>query len=454
MRHFFLAVILIAVLGSSGSAQHHGDHGEETTADWNQWRGPHGDGTSESANPPIQWGPDHHIKWKAPIAGRGSATPIVSGDQIFVLAAIKTERPGQSSANTMPADPGRSTARKTGRGMTGPPPSRYHQFVVASYDRQTGDKRWEKTLADEVPHEAGHSTNSFASASPVTDGKRIFVSFGSRGIFCLDVDGNVIWKRNLGNMQTRASFGEGSSPALHGETLVVPWDHEGQSFLIALDGATGQQKWKVNRDEPTTWATPLIAEFRGRTQVVMNGKRVRSYDLATGDLIWECGGQATNPIACPVRVGDNVVCMTGYRGYAIYAIPLDSLGDVTDSDTIAWHRTDAAPYVASPTLYKGRLYFTKSREGIISSIDAATGAVVIPPTRLPAIGTVYASPVAAEDRIYFTGRDGTTVVIKHADTFQVIATNRLEEGIDASAVILGDELFLRGEKHLYCLKTP
>ena len=266
------------------------------------------------------------------------------------------------------------------------------------------------------------------------------------------MNGTEIWKRDLGDMQTRNGFGEGSSPTLHGNTLVVPWDHEGPSFIAALNAATGETRWKVDRDEPTTWATPLVVEHAGRTQVITNGTvRVRSYDLATGELIWECGGQATNPIPSPVALDGVAFCMTGYRGYAVYALPLDATGDISDTQRILWHRTDTGPYISSPVLYGGQVYVTKSREAILSSFDAKSGTPVFGPRRLPGLGKLYSSPVATADRIYFTDRNGTTLVIKHGTELDVLATNKLDEGIDASLAIVGDQLFVRGERHLYCI---
>ena len=161
--------------------------------------------------------------------------------------------------------------------------------------------------------------------------------------------------------------------------------------------------------------------------------------------------QASNPIPSPVMYEGLVYCMTGYRGYAIYAIPLNAQGDITDTDKIAWHAKEAAPYVLSPVLYKGQLYFTKSRNAVLLSRDAKTGDMLIDETRLPGIDSFYASPVAAADRIYFTGRNGTTLVLKHGPELDVLATNKLDEGIDASPALVGSELFLRGEKHLYCI---
>ncbi len=232
----------------------------------------------------------------------------------------------------------------------------------------------------------------------------------------------------------------------------MQWDHEGDSFIVALEALTGNEKWRQPRDEQTTWATPLITEYDGRTQVITNGSnRVRSYDLGTGELIWECGGQVGNPIPTPVRFENNVIVMTGFRGNAIYSIPLSSQGDITGSDTITWHETDAAPYVPSPVLYKGQLYFVKSNNGVLVSRDAKTGELIIDQTRVPDISSVYASPVAAADHIYLTGRDGTTVVLNHAKSFEVVATNKLDDDIDASAAIVGNEMFLRGKSHLYCI---
>jgi outer membrane protein assembly factor BamB len=478
MRSFFLSLVVTGLLGPAILA-------DEIDNNWHRWRGPNGDGTSTTANPPVEWGPDKNVKWKVAVPGKGSATPIIWGDQLFILTAIKTdkqkegnesaaaesqperERPagragaGQPGSNQPRRGFGRPGGQRFGgragrRGgfgfgdWPGPPPTNYYQFVIICYDRQTGEEQWRKIATEQVPHESGHGTNTFASGSPVTDGERLFVNFGSRGIFCYDLQGNKIWEQDLGEMQTRARFGEGSSPALYGDTLVVPWDHEGPSFVAALDAKTGKVKWKTDRDEPTSWATPLITEYGNKVQVITNGTTVRSYDLETGELLWECGGQASNPIPTPVRQGDVVYCMTGYRGNAVFALPLDATGDITDTDKVVWSRNDAAPYVPSPTLYKGQLYFTKSRDGIMCCLEAETGDVIIPQTRLPGIRSVYASPVAAQDRVYFSSREGTTLVVKHGSSLEVLATNELGETIDASPAMVGNDLFIRTDAHLYC----
>jgi outer membrane protein assembly factor BamB len=185
--------------------------------------------------------------------------------------------------------------------------------------------------------------------------------------------------------------------------------------------------------------------------VIANGKRVRSYDLATGKQIWECGGQVSNPIPSPILFGDQVICMTGYRGNAIYCISLDSEGDVTDTKKVSWSNTEAAPYVPSATLYQGQLYLNKGNNNLISSLDAKTGKVLIGQKRLNGLTDLYASPVAANNHIYFTGRDGTTVVVKHGTELEIVATNPLGETIDGSLAIVGDKIFARGESHLFCI---
>lgn len=252
-------------------------------------------------------------------------------------------------------------------------------------------------------------------------------------------------------MRTVASFGEGSSATIAGDRLIVPWDHKGESFIVALDANTGDEVWRTARSEGTCWSTPLIVEHKGRTQVIANGKRVRSYDLATGNQIWECGGQVSNPIPSPILFGDQVICMTGYRSNAIYCISLDSEGDVTDTKKVVWSNNEAAPYVPSATLYQGQLYLNKGNNNVISSLDAKTGKVLIAQMRLNGLSDLYASPVAANNHIYFTGRDGTTVVVKHGTELEIVATNALGESIDGSLTIVGDKIFVRGESHLFCI---
>jgi outer membrane protein assembly factor BamB len=463
----------------------------ERLANWPQFRGPLATGVAPMGNPPTEWSESKNIKWKVPIPGRGSSSPIVWGDRIFVLTAIKTDRTKEAAETTTATQ--RPTVRQVsypavdllaqrddnrgggqrgegpgqGRGRGGfggrgggrggfgiAAPTNYHQFVVMCLDRNTGETIWQKTAAEVVPHEGHHQTGTFASGSPITDGKNLYATFGSRGIHCYDLDGNPVWDVDLGDMRTRNSFGEGSSPAIADNTLVVMWDHEADSFIVALDAQTGKEKWRKPRDEVSTWASPLIVEAAGRKQVITSGSnRVRSYDLANGDLLWECGGLGTNPIAMPVVIDNIAICMSGHQEPAAVAVPLDAQGDVTGSEKVAWQLDDGStPYIASPVLYDGLLYMTKNRNAILSCFDAKTGKSLGGPKRLQGLETLYASPVAAAGRIYFPSLEGNTVVVKHGPELEIIATNRLDEQIiDATPAIVGNELILRGESHLYCI---
>jgi outer membrane protein assembly factor BamB len=475
MSRQFLLTVIFCLLAVPALAE---ENAELRERQWHHWRGPHANGVAPHGNPPVEWSETKNIKWKQEIPGRGSATPIVWEDRIIVVTAREIESAEQATATAQPQrttaegsvqvqqppqdGPGgrpRGGSRAGVRGGFGAGRGsalKEHEFLVLCLERSTGKVLWEKAAAKEVPHERLHETNTHASASPTTDGKQIYVSFGSRGIFCYDMEGNLKWTRNLGRMATRNAFGEGSSPTIWGEVLLVNWDHEGDSFLVALHAQTGEDLWRVERDEVSTWFTPLVVEHEGTTQVITNGtNRARSYDLASGELLWECGGQVSNPIASPIVHDGVAYCMTGHRGQAVYAIPLDARGDITDSEKILWSRQDTGPYIASPVLYGDLLYVTKGRDAILTCLDPKTGEPQMPQQRLPELNILYASPVATAGRIYYVDRNGTTLILQHGKELRVLAINKLDEGIDASPVIVDNQLLLRGEQHLYCIEvTP
>jgi len=435
-----MLILALALRFSSAAAA------QDRLDQWPSMRGPNGDGTAPRADPPLEWSETKNIRWKVALPGSGSATPVVWGDRIFILTAIDTKKePAGGAPPPQPGEPGLST----------PSPGTIHHFEVICLDRATGKTLWTRTAVEAVPHEGHHPSHGYASASPVTDGKRLIASFGSQGIYAYDLDGALLWKRDLGRMKIKIGFGEGISPVLAGGMVLVNRDQEGDSFIVGLDAATGEEKWRQARDEKTTWATPYLVESGGRVQAVVNGtKRTRSYDPATGALLWECGGQGLNAIAMPVSRGGLVYCMTGYKGFQLLAIRLDSKGDVTGSAQVAWKRNDAAPYVASPLVLGDLLYYTKERQGILSCADAATGEPKYGPERLPGIDTIYASLAGAAGKVYVVGREGTTLVLRHGPGFKVLASNELDEGVDASPVLVGKELYLRGSKSLYRIEAP
>lgn len=411
---------------------------------WHQWRGPHGTGVSTTANPPVSWSETQNIRWKVRLPGHGSGTPVVWNDRIFVQTAIPVE-------GKAPAAPETPAVRRGG----GPPtvrPGGPVRFTLLCLDRKTGKTVWQKVAREEVPHEGHHADHGYSSQSAVTDGKHVYAYFGSRGLYCYDMQGNLKWSKSLGKMQTRNGFGEGSTPALHGSTLVITWDHEGEDFIVALNKNTGKELWRQQRDEPTSWATPLVIPTGKQTQVVAPGTNaVRSYDLASGKLLWECGGLTSNVIPTPVTGNGMVYVTSGYRGSSLMAIRLGRTGNLTGTDAVAWSHNRATPYVPSPLLYGDRLYFFGSNNGILSCFDAKTGEALLNAERIPALHGVYASPVGAAGRVYLVGRNGATVVIKRSDKLEVLATNQLGEGIDSSPAVAGRDLFLRGREHLYCI---
>ncbi|MDB6136754.1 MAG: signal peptide protein [Verrucomicrobiales bacterium] len=466
---------------------------EKFTANWPQWRGPEADGNAPAATPPTEWSETKNVKWKVKIPGSGTSTPIIWGDKIFITTAIPTPKkislvpgeggkPENSNPSSSPApvlvstaepappaappaaeappaaqpSPPREGRRGGGRGPGGGDGGGTlespYQFQILCLDRATGRTLWQQTPTEEQPHEGHHQDHGFASHSPITDGTHVYAYFGSRGLHCYDLEGKKIWSKTFGKMRTRNAFGEGSSPLLTGDFIIVNWDHEGEDFIAALDKKTGEERWRKTRDEPTTWATPLAVDFKGKTQVVVSAtNRIRSYDLTTGDQIWECGGMTTNVIPSPVTADGIVYAISGFRGNAVRAIRLGKTGDLTGTDAIAWSYDTKAPYVPSPLLSEGRLWFHSQNTGIISCLDAKTGNVLIDAQRLENFAGVYASPVAAAGKIYLTGRNGEGIVLRNSGKLEILATNKLEEKFDASPALAGKDLLLRGHQFLYCL---
>ncbi|HXW04363.1 MAG TPA: PQQ-binding-like beta-propeller repeat protein [Vicinamibacterales bacterium] len=396
---------------------------------WPQWRGPDGTGASRHATPPLEWSETKNVRWKKEIPGRGAGTPVIWGDRVFLLTAVPLSGAGAPAASP-------------------------HKYLVMALDRRDGRVLWERVAREEAPHEGTHQEHgTWASPSAVTDGQHVIASFESRGIYAYDMDGKPVWQKDLGDKTMRNQFGEGSTPALHGNTLVVVWDHQGESFIVALDKRTGEERWRAARDEIDSWATPLVVEHGGRAQVVTSGmKQVRSYDLETGKLIWFGDGLTMNPIPSPVAAEGLVILTSGFRGNDLQAVKLaEANGNITGSPAIAWTLDRDTPYVPSPLLYDGMLYLLKSNSGIVSAFDAKTGKPHYQVQRIEAVPNVFASPAAAAGRIYIPGQEGTTVVLRHGPQFEVLATNKLDDGFNASPALVENAVYLRGHRYLYCL---
>ncbi len=420
---------------------------------WAHWRGDRGNSVAENATPPTQWSGTDNVKWKVAIPGQGSGSPVIWEDKVYVVSGVPAAPSVDSAATPSQPAGNRSRGGRGNRSGGADAALQNLQFTVFCFDRATGKELWKKVAVEAKPHEATHSTNNFSSASPCTDGKHVYAHFGSRGLYCYTMDGEFVWKRDdLGAMETRNEFGEGSSPTLAGDKIIVPWDHEGQSLLYALNKTTGEAIWTIERDEPTCWATPLIIEHEGKQQVVMNGQTcARSYDLETGKELWRCGGQTERPVASPVADDGLVYVGSGHRGSFLAAFRPSGQGDIAGTDNVVWSIDRDTPDIASPLLSSGRLYFYKGKLGVLTCLDASTGQPFFAATRVPGLDAIYASPVAAGGYVYLTGRNGTTVVIKDADTFEVVSTNSVGETVDATPAPVDSELFIRGEKHLFCI---
>ena len=419
--------------------------GAEALRNWPQWRGPLANGVAPLANPPVHWSETNNVRWKIPLPGKAHSSPIIFGDSVYVLTAMPV---GEAQKPVYDDAPGVHDSV---------PVTHRHQFVALAIDRHDGSLLWKKVLREEWPHEGGHQTGSLASSSPATDGEHLYVFFGSRGLYCLDLNGELKWSKDLGRMRTLHAHGEGSSPVLHGDTLIVCWDQEGDSFLYSFDKRTGKQLWKVPRDEKTSWSTPLVVEHEGKPQVIVSAtKRVRGYDLATGAQLWECAGLVDNVVSSPVYTDGVLIAGNSYYTQAMLAIRLaGAKGDITGTTNVLWKLNRMTPYVSSPLLYDDTLYFLRHNQNILLRLEPLTGKPRGEALRLEGINDfIFASPVGAAGRIYVTGRDGVTVVLRHDSKNATLAVNKLQDSFSASPALAGRELYLRGERFLYCIAEP
>lgn len=438
-----VTLILTLALVSAAAAD---DFAKDRDKNWPAFRGPRDNGVAPLADPPSKWSETENVKWKTEIPGRGNSTPVIWGNRVFLLTAVPTGKKVEAPK----LEPG-AEAKK------GHPQVSDTQdilaFNVVCVDRATGKVAWSKTVRQAHPHQGTHQKGSYASSTPVTDGERLYASFGTQGLYCFDFEGNQKWKEELGKIDTRLAFGEGSSPTLYGDMLILCIDHEGQSYLIALDKMTGKRIWKKLRTEKTNWSSPVVIEHEGKAQIVVSATgRVRGYDLKTGEDLWQCGGQTLNTIPMVVSSDGIVVAMSGFRANILKAIKLGQTGDLTDKpEALAWEAKKGTPYVPSPILYGDELYVLNDK-GILSNFEMKTGKENYLQSRLPGSHNYTSSLLGAADRVYMVAEDGAGIVVKKGKTFEVIGgENKLDGTFYSSPVAVDKELFLRSETHLYCI---
>ncbi len=445
----FLLFLLAVSLGLSASPAGAEPPVKEWDRNWGHWRGPLVTGVAPHGDPPVEWSETRNVRWKIDVPGTGLSTPVIWGDRLFITTAVPTDR--EVEAEKIAAYAAELPEWMLEAGIL---PKYYVRFVVMAIDRHDGSTIWEKTVRVDAPHEGTHIDGSWAAASAVTDGEVLIAHFGSNGTYAMNLDGEPLWEVDLGNMTTRRGFGDGSTPAIHGDTVVINWDHEADSFLVALNRDDGSERWRTARDNVTSWSTPLIVDVKGKPQVIVAATgESRGYDLATGEVVWSLGGMTVNSIPTPMEHDGLVYLMSGYRGTMLQAVRLKQARGQLDNESkaVAWSYEQDTPYVPSGLLYDGRVWFLKHFKGILSVLDARSGKPVFVRQRLDELSGVYASIVGAADRVYIVGRAGTAYVLRNGDSFEVLAKNKLDDHFDASPAVVGRDLYLRGRKHLYCI---
>ncbi len=401
--------LLLAVLGTADGAR---------AGDWPGWRGPRGDGVSDETNVPVRWTGTDNVAWKTPIPGKGHSSPIVHGDRVFVTTCL--EENGERR--------------------------------LLCLDRRSGKVLWNRVvLTSKLEHV--HRLNSRASSTPATDGTLVFVAFldgASAAVAAYDFDGQEAWRTSPGPFASTHGFC--SSPILYKDTVIVNCDHDGDGYVVALERATGARRWKIDRPNKTrSYCAPLIVGAAGKTQMVLSGSKcVASYDPDTGRQHWILDGPTEQYVASLVYLDDLFFLTTGFPEFHYMGIRPDGAGNVTKSHVL-WHHAKVpareGSYVPSPVA-QGHWFFVVSDQGLCNCFEAKSGAR----KWLKQLGKHHsASPVAANGLLYFTADDGVTWVLRASDTFEVVSKNPLGEEVYASPAVARGQIFLRGEKHLFCV---
>ncbi len=413
---------------------------------WSQWRGSDGSGVSSETGLPLEWNRDKNVLWKTPIPGRGHSSPVIWGDRIFLTTDLEGEViPGAKA-------PIHFSEGKEFRHPDSMGADRRHTLKVVCVERRTGRLLWEQIAYDGRVYDDRHRKGSYAAPTAATDGTRIYVWFGSEGMYCYDFRGNLVWKKSLGNIGT-AGMGVASSPVLYENLAILLCDEEEgeRSFVAALDKKTGREVWRTERRVQASWATPLLVRTPLRAELVCSGNEwIISYDPATGKELWRLKGHGSNAIPSPVSGRGMVIVNAGFPDKRTFAVKLGASGDLTGSANVAWTYDKGTAYVPSGLLYGDYVYLMTDR-GLLTCLDARTGAVQYDNGRLPVPATFTASPVACEGRILLVSEDGDTFVVKAGPKHEVLAVNSLEEPVYASPAVSQGNLFIRGEKTLYCI---
>jgi len=417
---------------------------------WAQFRGPTMNATvADNPNLPEQWSQTENVEWSADIPGLGWSSPIVWDEQVFLTTvtaegAFEQPKPGLYAPRGRPA-----------------PPPLEHEWRVYALNLTTGAVQWQRSVKAGQPTFPRHMKNTYASETPTTDGERVYVRFGDLGLYAFDMDGTEIWRVEIPDRRTRSEWGSASSPVLHEGRLIILYDNEEASWLAALDAATGEEIWRTNRDEVSTWATPYIWQHEQRTEIVTSGvNRIRSYDL-DGQLLWEMDGQMSwASIATPFSSHGMVYVNSGYfrdQHRPAYAIRPGASGDISlhdqanSNEYVAWYQPTAGNYNTSPLVY-GDTYYSLLDRGFFEAYNALTGEPVYGRQRIRVGASFTSSPWAYNGKIFALSEQGDTYVIQAGPEFEVLGVNSLDEMAMASPAIVGDRLIIRTRSKVYSIR--
>ena len=427
-RLIALAVVPLLATAAPVTAQH-----------WPQWRGPDGLGVSADTDIATRWGPDENIAWRAPLAGLGTSTPVIWGDRIFLTSQLGTGPIDERGAQF----PGTRRAASCGRadGVT---------LVVQAFRREDGQLAWEHRLTADGHLPAVHRNHNFATPSVVTDGDRLFAWFGTGQLVALDLEGHKLWSRHIG--QDYAPFdvlwGHGSSPQLYEDLLILQCDHPAAAYLLALDTATGEERWMVDRGPLLrAYSTPLVVATDDGDQLIVNSSRwIDAYDPRTGQTRWRAGSTVELATGMPVYDDGVIYSTRGYSSGPYLSVETGGRGDVSETH-VRWRHATRAPYVSSMLLYRGLLYMA-TENGILTITDPDTGD---PVARTRLNGVYIASPVAADGHVYVLNEDGETVVLEAGPDARVVSRNALGERALASPAIAHGRIYIRTDQHLFAI---
>lgn len=427
---------------------------------WPQFRGPGGDAVVTESFPQ-EWSAETNVRWRIDNPGEGWSAPAVWGDRVFLTAAVQIKPPKASEPESDDRQ-GRRGGR--GRRYRNDLMTAVYRWEVQCRNAETGELLWRQIAREGHPPLERHSSNTYASETPITDGDRVYAYFGMTGLFCFDMQGELLWQKDLGNYEMRAGWGTSSSPVLEDSKLFLQIDNQEQSFIVALDAATGEEVWRRDRDEPSHYSTPVVWNNSQRTEILTCGQQARSYDPNTGDLLWEMDLTGGRSSATPLAIGDRLYIGTELRnrggdddgGGMLFAVKSGAKGDISlaegtaSNEFVLWKLDKSGLQMASPVLCEGHLYVLERRSGVLHCVNAETGEMTYE-KRIPGARAFWASPWVYEDKVYCPDDSGTTHIVQGGPEFKVLGKNTIEERIWSTAAIADGALYLRTVDSVYCI---